>query len=317
MTMYDENYFFVANPLNRYSISARQNLKANPDGSVDLYIQNEVARRDKESNWLPAPKGKSSSRCCAPTGRTQAAVDHRRIVEDTGGEGSSQYQGERSCDRSAFVSRRSPMTGRASLGAGVSGKGSARQQAGDGFVGRGDGPKAGRGGGKIAIGPGRSLVGLGGLCDGECADGPGRTFQRMGEIGAPSGRPASSGPAAVPRSGWTGGRTGGAVRPRGRVRRRSAWRGGPGRSAGLRPEPPERNARPVRREHAQSGPIQPPSSYPAKWVGAEPRHRRFKPLSKGLNLAVSRQCWFNMVNRALTTFGSCDRPTVSIRSSEE
>lgn len=57
LTMYDQNYFFVANPLNRYSISARQNLKANADGSVDLYIQNKSPGADKESNWLPAPKG--------------------------------------------------------------------------------------------------------------------------------------------------------------------------------------------------------------------------------------------------------------------
>ena len=58
LTMYDENYFFVANPLNRYSISARQNLKANADGSVDLHIQNKNPGPDKVANWLPAPKGK-------------------------------------------------------------------------------------------------------------------------------------------------------------------------------------------------------------------------------------------------------------------
>lgn len=58
LTMYDKDYFFVANPLNRYSISARQNLKPNADGSVDLYIQNESPGADKESNWLPAPKDK-------------------------------------------------------------------------------------------------------------------------------------------------------------------------------------------------------------------------------------------------------------------
>ncbi|SDA92548.1 DUF1254 domain-containing protein [Sinorhizobium sp. NFACC03] len=58
LTMYDADYFFVDNPLNRYSISARQDLKANPDGSIDLYIQNESPGADKESNWLPAPKGK-------------------------------------------------------------------------------------------------------------------------------------------------------------------------------------------------------------------------------------------------------------------
>src|SRR5262249_28820699 len=32
ITMYDSQYFFVANPINRYSISPRQNLKTNADG---------------------------------------------------------------------------------------------------------------------------------------------------------------------------------------------------------------------------------------------------------------------------------------------
>lgn len=58
LTMYDQDYFFVANPLNRYSISARQDLKANADGSVDLYIQHQSPGADKESNWLPAPADK-------------------------------------------------------------------------------------------------------------------------------------------------------------------------------------------------------------------------------------------------------------------
>ncbi|WP_342726736.1 DUF1254 domain-containing protein [Bradyrhizobium sp. B097] len=57
LTMYDSGYFFVNNPLNRYSISAREKLKSNPDGSTDLYIQNESPGKDKESNWLPAPAG--------------------------------------------------------------------------------------------------------------------------------------------------------------------------------------------------------------------------------------------------------------------
>lgn len=58
ITMYDSGYFFVENPLNRYSISPRQDLKANPDGSTDIYIQHESPGDDKESNWLPAPKDK-------------------------------------------------------------------------------------------------------------------------------------------------------------------------------------------------------------------------------------------------------------------
>jgi hypothetical protein len=58
LTMYNAAYFFVANPLNRYSISARQSLKTNDDGSVDLYIQHDSPGTDKESNWLPAPPDK-------------------------------------------------------------------------------------------------------------------------------------------------------------------------------------------------------------------------------------------------------------------
>jgi hypothetical protein len=57
LTMYDANYFFVSNPINRYSISARQNLKSNADGSTDLYIQKDSPGKDKEANWLPAPAG--------------------------------------------------------------------------------------------------------------------------------------------------------------------------------------------------------------------------------------------------------------------
>ena len=56
--MYDSQYFFVANPINRYSISPRQNLKSNQDGSIDIYVQKDSPGADKESNWLPAPAGK-------------------------------------------------------------------------------------------------------------------------------------------------------------------------------------------------------------------------------------------------------------------
>ena len=56
LTMYDSAYFFVPNALNRYTLSQRNTLKPNADGSVDLYIQNESPGADKEANWLPAPK---------------------------------------------------------------------------------------------------------------------------------------------------------------------------------------------------------------------------------------------------------------------
>ncbi|MFE1599705.1 DUF1254 domain-containing protein [Methylobacterium sp. ID0610] len=57
LTMYDADFFFVDNPLNRYTVSPRNNLQANPDGSVDLFIQTESPGAQRESNWLPAPRG--------------------------------------------------------------------------------------------------------------------------------------------------------------------------------------------------------------------------------------------------------------------
>jgi hypothetical protein len=58
LTMYNAEFFFVDNPLNRYNLSQRNKLKFNPDGSVDLYLQAANPGPAKESNWLPAPNGK-------------------------------------------------------------------------------------------------------------------------------------------------------------------------------------------------------------------------------------------------------------------
>lgn len=55
LTMYDAEGYQVANQLDRFAIGDRDNLKFNPDGSLDLYIQHESPGEDKESNWLPAP----------------------------------------------------------------------------------------------------------------------------------------------------------------------------------------------------------------------------------------------------------------------
>ena len=60
LTMYNGDYFFVDNPLNRYTISARDKLVGNPDGSTDIYIQADSPGPDKEANWLPAPKDRFS-----------------------------------------------------------------------------------------------------------------------------------------------------------------------------------------------------------------------------------------------------------------
>jgi hypothetical protein len=56
LTMGDANNRFVANPINRYSVSDRSGLVPEADGSVDIYIQN-TAPTGHESNWLPAPAG--------------------------------------------------------------------------------------------------------------------------------------------------------------------------------------------------------------------------------------------------------------------
>jgi len=55
ITMYDKDYFFVPNPINRYTVSSRSKFKTNADGSIDLYIQKDSPGKDKEANWLPAP----------------------------------------------------------------------------------------------------------------------------------------------------------------------------------------------------------------------------------------------------------------------
>lgn len=59
ITMYeiDQGWWFVPNPLNKFTVSPRNDLVANADGSVTLYFQNESPGKDKENNWLPAPKG--------------------------------------------------------------------------------------------------------------------------------------------------------------------------------------------------------------------------------------------------------------------
>jgi hypothetical protein len=54
LTMGNARNRFVANPINRYSVSDRSGLVPNADGSVDIYIQN-TAPAGRESNWLPAP----------------------------------------------------------------------------------------------------------------------------------------------------------------------------------------------------------------------------------------------------------------------
>ena len=59
ITMYieDGGLWFYPNPLNKFTVSMRDNPKLNDDGSLTLYFQHESPGDDKTANWLPAPEG--------------------------------------------------------------------------------------------------------------------------------------------------------------------------------------------------------------------------------------------------------------------
>jgi hypothetical protein len=57
ITLYDQEGFQVANSLDRFAVSSWMPFTYNPDGSLDLYFQNESPGKIREANWLPAPKG--------------------------------------------------------------------------------------------------------------------------------------------------------------------------------------------------------------------------------------------------------------------
>jgi hypothetical protein len=59
-TMYElPASLLYANSLNRYLINSPMlpSLKRDADGGITLYVQNASPGTDKDSNWLPAPKG--------------------------------------------------------------------------------------------------------------------------------------------------------------------------------------------------------------------------------------------------------------------
>jgi len=60
LTMYElPTSLLVANPLNRYLLNSPMlpQFKRDADGGLTLLIQHESPGKDKEANWLPAPKG--------------------------------------------------------------------------------------------------------------------------------------------------------------------------------------------------------------------------------------------------------------------
>jgi hypothetical protein len=58
MTMYGlPDQLMVENPIGRYSIGDRSELRYGKDGSLTIYIQHDSPGKTKASNWLPAPDG--------------------------------------------------------------------------------------------------------------------------------------------------------------------------------------------------------------------------------------------------------------------
>jgi hypothetical protein len=60
LTLYElPSSLLSANPINRYLINSPMlpQLKRDADGGITLYVQHDSPGTDKESNWLPAPKG--------------------------------------------------------------------------------------------------------------------------------------------------------------------------------------------------------------------------------------------------------------------
>jgi hypothetical protein len=60
LTMYEQPAsLLVANPINRYLLNSPMlpQFTKDADGGITLIIQNESPGKDKEANWLPAPKG--------------------------------------------------------------------------------------------------------------------------------------------------------------------------------------------------------------------------------------------------------------------
>jgi hypothetical protein len=60
LTMYEQpTSLLVANPINRYLVNSPMlpQFKRDADGGLTLLVQHESPGKDKEANWLPAPKG--------------------------------------------------------------------------------------------------------------------------------------------------------------------------------------------------------------------------------------------------------------------
>lgn len=55
LTMYGKDYYFYPNALHKLTLSERNRLQYNADGSLDLYFSHQKPANVPQANWLPAP----------------------------------------------------------------------------------------------------------------------------------------------------------------------------------------------------------------------------------------------------------------------
>jgi hypothetical protein len=104
VTLYGADSYQVPNSINRFAVSSWMPFKYNPDGSLDLYIQNEKPGADKEANWLPAPKASFNLTMRARPARESAAfkADKRSSSSASHGPGHALQRSETLLPRRTF-----------------------------------------------------------------------------------------------------------------------------------------------------------------------------------------------------------------------
>ncbi len=80
LSIYNEHHFFVANPINRFSVGTKnKDLRPNADGSLTIYVQaDEPTDPLQRANWLPALKGTSRSTSVRTGRRRKSWTAHGR-----------------------------------------------------------------------------------------------------------------------------------------------------------------------------------------------------------------------------------------------